>query len=196
MPPQTQQGLLAEQHVAHPQREAELEELGGLELEARDHDPVAVSVGLDTESGHEHEKLEQHGADQRGPRRALPEPDRQAAGDEHERDADHGEHGLLDDRLVGRLTRSRRGRRRRREHHDEAEAGQQQRGRGDQEELARARARTPVPSDTRRRGRDGTRGQPRSGEGGSSAGPASCSPSVPLPIRSRTAAANRRPRSA
>ena len=51
VPPQAQQRLLAEQHVAHPQREAELEELRGLELEARDHDPVAVSVRLDAEPG-------------------------------------------------------------------------------------------------------------------------------------------------
>ena len=34
VPPQPEQRLLAEQHVAHPQREAELEELRRLRLEA------------------------------------------------------------------------------------------------------------------------------------------------------------------
>ena len=51
VPPQPEQGLLAVQDVAEPQRESEFEELGGLRLDAGDHDPVAVSVRLDAEAG-------------------------------------------------------------------------------------------------------------------------------------------------
>jgi hypothetical protein len=47
--PRRQQRLLAVQHVAEPEREAELEELGGLRLETADLDPVLVAVVDDAE---------------------------------------------------------------------------------------------------------------------------------------------------
>ena len=116
----------------------ELEELRRLRLNPPMHDPVAVSVRSYAER-REHQQLEHVRADERRPRDPLPERDRQPAGDEHQRDADHGEHGLLDHRVVRRLARGGRGRGCRRQHHHQAEAGEHQRRRGDQEELARHR---------------------------------------------------------
>ena len=101
-------------------------------------------------------------ADQGRPRRALPEPDRQAARDEHQRDADHREHGLLDDRLVGRFAGGRRRGGGRRQHHDQAEAGQQQGGRCDQQEFARHGREHPAQRDAGGQSARAQADQPRS----------------------------------
>ena len=148
--PRPQQRPLAEEDEADPQGERQLEELRRLRLEAGDHDPVPVAVRFDADAGHEHEQLHHDRQDQRRPRDLPPERDREAAHDEHQRDAEQREHPLLEDVLIGGITRRRRRRRRRRQDHDEPESGQQQRRRGDEQELPRDGREDPAEIDPRR----------------------------------------------
>ena len=114
----------------------------------------------------------------------------QAARDEHQRDAEHGEHRLLEHGLIGRLARRGRGRRCRREDHHQAEPGQQQRRRGDEQELARDRREHLAERHAGGEAAAAVRVRRDLGPVGSARW--SCSPSVPPAIRSLTAAAKRR----
>ena len=105
-----------------PEHERDLDELRRLELHAADREPVRVAADLDAERRRDDEQLQEARRRARtGHAIRIQNALGHAARDEHERDADDREDGLLDGLHEEAAVLEVRLDRRRRQHHDEAE---------------------------------------------------------------------------